>query len=492
MVFTIVSCLILDKNNYVNLQHGINKKFANQKIENIYSQIESGSEVFEIDSALDTSFITKSGLTVTIPANSFMKCDESKIKEKVFFEIIDLSDYNDLLKRELHNQTNNYESKFLRCIYINSYDNTGSEIELNLYSNVKISIPTSDSFQRYSRYYGLYNASQRIKWIEHDNIFYQDSFLLLPLDSLKMSYHKKIRNVLGGGLEQVDKYTITDPKYQSSWIASPNFRTRFNLMNNFIGHKIGGYRDDLKDRIDSIYSIDVHPAEIYLAHYDKPLSYADSMVNEFFIVEEKKIQEHIKASKPWIKPRSNFLRNPTFYPLNDSHIKMPSYRYDYYKCLSSLKEIDSLTHEELFNYVSRNILKKNYLIGMKQRKKRIVSGHGYSLDISPSCFGWTLINLDDNSSDLGLDEVEISISSNRDDVFKMFLVNKSMNSCIELQKNSDSNNIFSISNLQKKSDLLEDEHVIYSVIKNEGKLDYYTNTINLTLSTDVEITIDKR
>lgn len=394
-------------------------KQDNEVFRNLSSQPQKITANFKVDTAVTLA----GGTIVSVPSGCFVDSTGNTITDNVTIEVIEALSLADFLRNDLQTVSNGRPLQSGGMVYIDATAN-GKPLALKEGAALSIELPTNFMGNGFSMFTGNYDDAGNINWKEEGPM--DETMLTIPLDLLDLKYYTAFRHSKFSFIVLTDSVTILDSKFAHTYIATLEFKERFQLLSPS-ALAIWAPEDWLpKDSDDTttIYEIHCEPLQIYLNNTDKPLWQVDSLVHVYF--NEKGVKDSIAHrnsakykdgdfDRPWHYGRvfrsffpNEGLTRPIKIDLKGVNANTPDAKQQlmdkgYDELAASQMLLDYQRRERMIDELKRKKEAKNEQIAFGEKKRK-----AYSNAFKVNKLGW--VNVDKFYDDPLAKEVHLAVN----------------------------------------------------------------------------------
>jgi len=251
--------------------------FSAKQDNEVFRQLSSQPQTITANFKVDTSVTLAGGTIISLPAGCFVDSTGNTITDNVTIKVIEALSLADFLRNDLQTVSDGQPLQSAGMIYVDATAN-GKPLALKEGSALGIELPTNFMGNGFSMFTGNYDDAGNINWKQEGPM--DQTMLPIPLELLDLKYYTSFRHSKYSFVVSMDSVTILDSRYADSYIATLEFKERFQLLmpsSLALWAKEDWLPEDVDDTT-TIYKIHCEPLQIYLNNTNRPLWYADSLV----------------------------------------------------------------------------------------------------------------------------------------------------------------------------------------------------------------------
>ncbi len=325
-------------NDAIHLNIPERNVFNSFQSQRIFEKLSESEQVFSnLSLVADTVIKCKKGTEIYIPQNCFVNKYGQEVNDSISIKVIEANSFNDFLNLKLQTSSNGDLLSTAGMMFIDVSRND-EPLQLKDSSKMYFEFPAISDESDLKLFSGERDSLGNINWTEDSPI--DNQLIPLPLKELNLKYYTfyKFTNERLG-IYYLDSVIIIDSIYENTFIATEEFEYRFNALmtkSSIWWEGNENYMNNLNDtdswekymtKKNKVFKINCEPLKIYLENTDKPLWYADSLVQDY--LRRKAVKDSVRWSK-------------TQYSWKNQNVFFQSSMFEYYVA-------ERLTNSKYFN-----------------------------------------------------------------------------------------------------------------------------------------------
>jgi hypothetical protein len=265
--------------------------FSSKQDNEVFRRLSSQPQTITANFKADTSVTLAGGTTISIPTGCFVDSTGKTITDGVTIKVIEAVSLADFLRNDLQTVSNGQPLQSAGMIHIDATAN-GKPLAIKEGLALGIELPTNFMGNGFSMFAGAYDADGNINWQEEGPM--DQTMLPIPLELLDLKYYTSFRHSKMSFIEFMDSVTLSGSKYADTYLATMEFKERFQLLMPS-SLALWAQEDMLPEDVDdttTVYKIQCEPLQIYLNNTDKPLWHVDSLV--YVYLNAKSLKDSVK------------------------------------------------------------------------------------------------------------------------------------------------------------------------------------------------------